>query len=235
MFLEGGRETVRYTVHIDDADGPELESAAVNGSSLTLTYDTALDETGTISPSNFTVNVNGSRRSVSSVSVSGTAVTLTLSQAVVGGQTVTVSYTVPNDANAGRIEDTSGNDAAFLADQSVTNDSAMPPLTARIIGAPSSHNGSSRFTFELRFSEQFKLSYRTLRDDAFTVTGGEVTKARRLEQGKNIRWEITVAPDGDGNVTIVLPPTTDCAATGAICAADGRKLSNRLERTVAGP
>ena len=111
------------------------------------------------------------------------------------------------------------------------------PLTATIHDAPDSHDGSAVFTFELRLSEAPKkpFSYRTLRDDAFTVTGGEVTKARRLEQGKNIRWEITVAPDDDGNVTIVLPPTTDCAATGAICAADGRKLSNRLERTVAGP
>ncbi len=74
-----------------------------------------------------------------------------------------------------------------------------------------------------------------MRDHASTVTGGEVAKARRLESGKNIRWEITVSPDGDETVTIVLPITTDCTAQGAICTGDGRMLSNRLEVTVSGP
>ena len=31
------------------------------------------------------------------------------------------------------------------------------------------------------------------------------------------------------------PPTTDCEVEGALCAGDGRKLSNRLEITVPGP
>ena len=90
-------------------------------------------------------------------------------------------------------------------------------------------------TFELEFSEEFLLSYKTLRDHAFTVTGGDVIKARRLEKGKNVMWEIHVRPDGDGAVTIVLPVTTDCTAQGAICTQDRRPLSNRLEVTVAGP
>ena len=75
----------------------------------------------------------------------------------------------------------------------------------------------------------------TLRDHAFTVTGGEITKARRLERPGNIRWEITVRPDSSGAVSVVLPVTVDCEADGAICAVDGRRLSNRLEVTVNGP
>ena len=109
------------------------------------------------------------------------------------------------------------------------------PLTATIHDAPDSHDGQSKFTFELRFSEEFGLSYKTLRDHAFTVTGGEVVKARRLEKGKNVRWEISVRPDSSADVTIALPATTDCAATGAICTSDGRMLSSRLELTVSGP
>ena len=46
-------------------------------------------------------------------------------------------------------------------------------------------------------------------------------------------WRVTVEPDGDGDVRIQLPITTDCAATGAICTEDGRKLSNSLDFTVA--
>ena len=109
------------------------------------------------------------------------------------------------------------------------------PLTAEFLDTPGSHDGQGAFTFELRFSENLSLSYKKLRDHAFTVTGGEVTNARRLEQGSNVRWEITVRPDGEGGVTVTLPETTDCSAQGAICTGDGRKLSNRTELTVAGP
>lgn len=35
-------------------------------------------------------------------------------------------------------------------------------------------------------------------------------KARRLEPPGNVRWEITVTPDGNGDVFVVLPVTTDC-------------------------
>ena len=110
----------------------------------------------------------------------------------------------------------------------------MVLLTASFGNMPATHNGSA-FTFDLTFSEEFGISYVTLRDDAFSVTDGEVTSARRLTQGSNIGWTITVTPDSAADVTIVLPVTTDCNANGAVCTADGRKLSNRLEFTVSGP
>ena len=111
----------------------------------------------------------------------------------------------------------------------------LPPLTALIENAAASHDGESVFTFELRFSEEFGISYKTLRDHAFTVTGGTVKKAQRLEQGSDIGWRITVRPNSDGAVTIILPITEDCETQGAICTEDGRKLSNELELTVSGP
>ena len=111
-----------------------------------------------------------------------------------------------------------------------------PPLTASTVSVPTSHTGSGEFRFRIAFSEEFSLSYKTLRDDhVFTVEGGKVTGARRLVKGSNIGWEIVVEPDSNGDVTIVLPATTDCNAQGAICTGDGRPLSNRLEITVSGP
>ena len=62
-----------------------------------------------------------------------------------------------------------------------------------------------------------------------------MTRARRLERPGNIRWEITVRPDGDGDATIVLPVTTNCAAQEAICTGDGRRLSNRTELIIGKP
>ena len=110
-----------------------------------------------------------------------------------------------------------------------------PPLTASTVSVPTSHTGSGEFRFRIAFSEEFSLSYKTLRDDhVFTVEGGKVTGARRLVKGSNIGWEIVVKPDSNGDVTITLPATTDCDAQGAICTDDGRMLSNRLELTVSG-
>ena len=133
--------------------------------------------------------------------------------------------------------DDAGNTESLTSATTTTVAAAPSPLTASVHSTPASHDGSATFTFELQFSETPKtsFSYVTLRDHAFTVTGGEVVKARRLEPGKNIRWEITMQPSGNADVTIVLPVTTDCDAQGAVCTEDGRMLSRGLELTVPGP
>ena len=67
------------------------------------------------------------------------------------------------------------------------------------------------------------------------MDGGTVKKAQRITKGSNLRWRITVEPDGDADVIVVLPITEDGDGDGAICTEDGRMLSNRLEITVPGP
>ena len=130
-------------------------------------------------------------------------------------------------------DDDAGNSESLTSAATESVAARPSPLTASISAAPGSHDG--QFTFDLRFSEGFSISYKTLRDHVFTVTGGEVTKARRLNPPSNVGWEIHVTPDGDGDVTIVLPVTTDCTATGAVCTEDRRMLSSRLEVSVPGP
>ena len=114
---------------------------------------------------------------------------------------------------------------------------APSPLTVSVESAPTSHNGSDSFRIRVAFSETPKtgFSYTTMRDHAFTVTGGDVTGARRLVSGKNLRWEVTVQPSGNADVTVELPVTTDCAAQGAICTDNDEKLSNSLTLTVNAP
>lgn len=115
-------------------------------------------------------------------------------------------------------------------------DGVLSPLTASFESTPASHDGENAFTFTLTFSEDFGgLSYRTLRDRAFEVDRGTVRKAHRRTRGNNRSWTIGVKPDGLGEVSIVLPQTTDCDATGAICTTDGRKLSQSVSATVNGP
>ena len=104
---------------------------------------------------------------------------------------------------------------------------------AGLIGTLLSHLGCRLSYWACCCQVCFRLAFESAH--AFTVTGGEVTKAKRLEKGKNVRWEIHVMPDSSGNVTIVLPVNEDCDAQGAICTGEGRKLSNSLDFTVSGP
>ena len=249
-LTDGVEYAVRVIAYKDDAESapsgevaatpqetvpPSLSSAVVDGATLTVTFDEALDTNGGPDKTAFAVTVAGNDRGVDTVSVSGSIVTITLVTAVFAGDAVTVDYTAPTDQDAARIQDLAGNTAASFSGQAVTNETASDPLTASAHDVPSSHDGSAAFTFELRFSEEFPLSYSTLRDAAFTVTGGHVTNARRLEDGGNVKWEITVQPDSNGTVTVELPVTTDCTAPGAICIGDRRPLSSPLELTVDGP
>ena len=133
--------------------------------------------------------------------------------------------------------DDEGNDESLT---SAATDAVAPPptpLTASIHDAPESHDGENSFTFELRFSEEPDpdFSYEALRDQALTASGGTVTNVRRLDPPGNVRWEITVQPSSDADVTIVLPETADCAATGAVCTDDGRMLSAEVALIVQGP
>ena len=252
----GNEETLTSEPTVVTAAGLQLQSATVDGGILTLSYNEELDTGVTLGTTAFAVKVNGSARSLIAVGVGESNVLLLLSSAVEAGDTVTVDYTVPEGPDF--IRDIRGRKAASFSGQAVTNDTAAdqgdtardadtvpeyaavvvkPPLTATIHDAPSSHNGQDAFTFELRFSGEPKpdFSYTTVRDHAFTVTGGLVTYVRRLEPGKNVRWEITVTPGSSADVAIVLKATTDCEADGAICTEEGGKLSGGLQLVVPGP
>ena len=111
-------------------------------------------------------------------------------------------------------------------------------LTARFANVPAEHGGpgeANRFTFDLTFSEAPEVSYRTLRDHAFTVTGGDVKRAKRKVQGSNQSWTIHVEPQGWGAVTVTLPGGRTCTATGAVCTSDSRQLANSPSATISGP
>ena len=108
-------------------------SAAVDGSSLTLTYGEALDGGSRPASGDFRVEVDGSGRSVSGVSVSGSVVTLRLNPAVEHGDTgIRVSYTVPTGAGANPLRDAVGNDARGLSNQLVTNTTGAPNTAPEI-------------------------------------------------------------------------------------------------------
>ena len=110
------------------------------------------------------------------------------------------------------------------------------PLTAAFEGLPEAHDGEDAFHFRVAFSEEIGIGFRSMRDASFTVDGGEVTGARRVDRRHDL-WRITVEPDGEGDVTVTLPGGRECAVSGAICTRGGdrRQLTNTATATVAGP
>ena len=106
------------------------------------------------------------------------------------------------------------------------------PLTARIEAAPPEHRGKGRFEVRVAFSSP--VAGRA-RDAGVAVSGGKLARAARVKGRKDL-WALRIEPSGHEAVTVTLPATADCAAAGAVCTADGRRLESRAHRhTVQGP
>ena len=111
-----------------DATRPALDEEAppaVEGKSLALTFDAALDERTVPGTGAFSVRVDGAVRALSEVAVAGRVVTLTLAEAVAGGEAVTVSYARPALRRLHRADN--GNEAAEFTGRTVANRSAACP------------------------------------------------------------------------------------------------------------
>ena len=170
---------------------------------------------------------------------------LTYAWAQSGGDNVTLSATgtatVTFDAPTGLTEDATlvftltVTDTGGLTDQDVVSVTASSGLTARFEQMPSSHDGSTRFTFWLYFSKEIDISYNDFTGSVFQITGGTVKRSRRLAPPSNIGWEIPVGPGGDDNVVITLPGNRACDVSGAICTRDGEQLSDSISATISGP
>ena len=134
------------SAHAVDTTAPMLDTATVDGDTLTLTYDEALDDTSTPANDAYAVMVGGSTGpAVQNVSISGMAVTLTLATPVTAGQMVTLDYTP--DANP--VQDTAGNDAMMLDGQTVMNNTPMVLPTISIAAGPSPVTEGTAATFTL--------------------------------------------------------------------------------------
>ena len=153
----------------------------------------------------------------------GRTYTLTSSEQ---GQTIQVKVTFTDD---------DGNEESLTSAATDAVTAKPIPLTATLSNAPASHDGSSTFTFDLAFSENVRAGYARIRNHAFTIDEGGIEKAQRKVQGSNRTWTITVEPDGNGDIVITLPSTTNCSSQRGICTYDDRMLSHPTTITVAGP
>ena len=243
--------------HKVDGILPQLAATGgvvVDGSMLTLSWseDVIVDPSGlrtALSLSFFSITGNDDvTRSITDVlSVDERAVTLKVEPAVSHGETgLTVSYWPTNLEGDIRvhsmfraafqsfgIRDGAGNFALEFSDRAVENRTAAL-VTAHFENVPVSHDGSTAFAFEFHFGDEIEeLSYRTVRDAFFDVSGGRVTKAGRLTRGKNQKWKVTVEPTSTADIVITTRGTESCDAAHAVCTADGRIYAGGDSITVA--
>ena len=207
---------------IEEGESATLEAKVTNGvtfkTNQTIDFDfagsTATKNTDyTVSPATPTLRA-GARRTTATVSA-------TADSSTEGDEVVSLA---------------ASHDGKVIGTVSLTiKNATVTPLSAQFLDVPATHDGEAAFEFELRFSEEFPLGFKRLRDDAFDVTGGAVRRAKRIVKDSNLRWSIRVMPASDADVIVALPATTDCTVAGAICTASAKPLSNGLSATVAGP
>ena len=150
--------------------------------------------------------------------------------------TVSLPPTRQDCAAAGAVCTHAGKKLSAPVSATVAGPGVPVALTASFHGVPTEHDGASAFEFELRFNEEVKLNRQAIEGGLkLLVSNGQVTKATRAVQGETRRWTVTVQPDSREDVRLYIPATADCATAGAICTSDGRKLSQQVWATVAGP
>ena len=125
---EAIRIAIKGSPVITDTAAPTVSSAAVDGTSLVITFNETLAPAANLANSAFTVKktpFGGGEQTVSlsgSLSISGTTVTLTLATGVLSTDTdVKVSYTKPTTGSNNKLEDGAGNEVASFTNQAVTN------------------------------------------------------------------------------------------------------------------
>ena len=108
------------------------------------------------------------------------------------------------------------------------------PLTATLEDVPTSHDGSSAFTFRIAFSADVDITPENMRDHALIVGGATVTHATRVD-ARSDRWELTLEPTGTGAVSILVPLDRVCTEAGALCTAQGGMLTIAPGQSIPGP
>ena len=176
---------------------PAFSSAAVNGATLVLTFDGGLWEKSVPKAGAFTVRRtrSGSTTTVrlaepNPVAVRGRTVTLSLSEAVVRTDTLTVAYTAPASPSIGAKLRDADNDRlpvpGFTA-QSVTNNTSTVVRQASFSSA--AVNGST-LTVNFHWAMNSGASHRPLRS-AFTVSATPPGGTARTISGSSGRVTIS--------------------------------------------
>ncbi len=218
LTVDGETSTLDVGPHFADPDGDRLAYAAVSGD-------------------------------IGVVAASVSASSLTLTPVSRGSATVMVRATDPGGLAATQLIAVTVPDLEVgtpsVDETGATMKLAFSPLTATLtqVRSTTDRSGAVRYGMYLDLSEPTAISWRTMRDHVFTVTGGTVVAAKRCWKRTEVidgrarsvtsSWRLDIKPERHrANVTVILPANRACSTTGAICTPDGRMLSQRATLTL---
>ena len=189
-----------------DTTPPVFQSAAVNGSALTMSYNDVLNPGST--PPNGSFVISGGH-TITGANVAGSTVTLTLSPAAVNGETITLGYT----PGTSPIEDVAGNNAAALNNEPITNNTPPADITPPVFQS-AAVNGSA---LTMSYNEVLNPGS-TPPNGSFVISGGHTITGANVA-GSTVT--LTLSPAAVNGETITLgyipgtPPIEDVAGNNA--------------------
>ena len=241
-------EVTKYSAFgtiLNSEEETETRWLKVSGATITEGEETAAQFTVSLTGT-LTAPVWFNYATVDGSAVAGTHYTATSGETHIphGATSVTVSVPIldfDDDVYTGNHQFTlqlSNITVAAVGTDSATatiRDDEPQPLTASFTNLPEGNHGESAFKFDISFNQDVATQRLVMQEDAMTVTNGEVTGAQRVDGAKSL-WRITVQPVDGRDVTVELPVTTDCSATGAVCTGGDspQPLSNSVTHTFPG-
>ncbi len=147
QWASGGSNRISIFNAGPDTTAPTFTAAttSTNGTSIYITYNEPLDENSLPTTTDFIISINGATSSPSTVSISGTTVTLTIPTTIYSSDTVIITYT----AGTYPVTDYSGNLAPNISSSGVTNLSSQTistPTPTVSSGGGGGGGGGSRIT-----------------------------------------------------------------------------------------
>ena len=228
---------VEVRVRDNDVPGVSVEPTSLQideGDATGGSYRVALtgEPTGT-------VTITASGYGGTDVSVSPASLTFTASNWKTAVRTVTVTAAGDFDTEHETVAISHGASGGGYSGVSVASVSVQVRdddslLTGEFYILPWRHDGSRLFWMHFRFNDEVTISESDMRNYAFEVTGGRVRRGGHRDGDKK-DWSIQIEPESAGAITVALPADRKCSRRGAVCSAEGRRLSERLEVTIPGP
>ena len=241
-------EVTKYSAFgtiLNSEEETETRWLKVSGATITEGVETAAEFTVSLTGT-LTAPVWFNYATVDGSAIAGTHYTATSGETHIphGATSVTVSVPIldfDDDVYTGNRQFTlqlSNITVAAVGTDSATatiRDDDPQPLTASFTNLPEGNHGESAFKFDISFNQDVATQRLVMQEDAMTVTGGAITGAVDASGAKSL-WRITVEPVDGRDVTVELPVTTDCSATGAVCTGGDspQPLSNSITHTFPG-
>ena len=212
--------------HKVDTDPPAFASAAVDGATLTVTFDEDLDAGSAPAGSAFTVTAapaDGEARAIAgtgtAAGVAGAAVTVTLAGAVAHGETLTVAYAAPDE---NPVRDLAGNEAAAFSGASAENATGAPAPGVEAVAVVSDPGADATY------AAGDTIGIRVTFGAPVTVDTAQGTPRLKLdlggEAGSGERWAAYASGSGTNELTFAYTAVAGDASAGGVAV-----LANTLE------